>query len=238
MKLKMKSCEKIAIVVAILVTLMTIVVDSVWKVNLERSVRQQARYNLQQIKSCMNDLLLTDKFVGYKPLKIEITNDDVERTLKTCARDMKTSATGDVFAFDLKSLNFVFDPSLDCYVEGGKQMTKESECSIHQNPKLCEQAMTKLSSGVDSDQDTLAYWRFNSGKEYLEFIVLPDKQIGYDGNMRGGNVKPHQIVVAQGSQEDELHNRYLITRMAVFLSGLIVILITLIITLSHREDDD
>lgn len=233
----MKSCEKIAIVVVILITLMTIVVDSVWKVNLERSVRQQARYNLQQIKSCMNDLLLTDKFVRYKPLKIEITNDDVERALKTCARDMKTSATGDVFAFDLKSLNFVFDPSLDCYVEGGKQMTKESECSIHQNPKLCEQAMTKLSSGVDSDQDTFAYWEFNSGKEYLEFIVLPDKQIGYDGNMRGGNVKPHQIVVAQGSQEDELHNRYLITRMAVFLSGLIVILITLIITLSHREND-
>jgi hypothetical protein len=151
---------------------------------------------------------------------------------------MRTSATGDMFAFDLKTLEFVFDPSLDCYVEGGKKLTKESECSLHQNPKLCEQAIVKLTSGTDSDQDTLAFWQFNNGREYLEYMVLPNKQTGYGGTLRGGNVKPHQIVVVQGAQEDELHNRYMLTRIAVAVSGLIVILITLIMTLSQRDDDD
>jgi len=43
-----------------------------------------------------------------------------------------------MFAYNLRTLEFVFDPSLDCFVEGGKFMTIDSECKLHKDPKKCE----------------------------------------------------------------------------------------------------
>ena len=99
---------------------MTIIIEAVLFFNIESSVSQQARYNLKQTQTCVNDLVLNKnnkvKNIEYR----EVSNDELEHALKTCARDMRTTPTGDMFSFDLNSKEFIFDQSLDCYIPGGK----------------------------------------------------------------------------------------------------------------------
>jgi len=101
---------------------------------------------------------------------------------------MRVTTTGDMFAFNLRTLEFVFDPSLDCFVEGGKFMTKDSECQLHKDPSRCEEVMSVMYTGYDSNVDHLNWWQFDNGREYLEWTILPSERIGFDGLQRGGEV--------------------------------------------------
>ena len=217
--------------VVVLIVMSTITIDTWWAYNLENSARTQARYNLEQIKACVNDLT------------VEGTNEELEKTLKTCARRSRVSPTGDVFAYDMGSREFVFDPSLDCFVEGGKFMTVESECQLHTEPKQCEQALAVLGQGYDSDENTKLSWQFDDSEEYLEFKILPEETLGFKGIQRGSNRKrPHQLVVVQGIQEDEIRNRYAGFRGLVYAIGFMSIILNLAIavhTPNHgRKKDD
>jgi hypothetical protein len=188
------------------IVLCTVAIDIAWQFHLEKSARITARFNLKQAQVCVNDLLLKSHDAAiYSP---NITNDDIEKALKTCAREMRVTTTGDMFAFNLRTTEFVFDPSLDCFVEGGKYMTKESECQLHNDPKKCEEIMAKMYNGYDSSIDDLNWWKFDNAREYLEWVILPSEKMGFDGLIRGGILKPNQILLAQGVQEDELHARY------------------------------
>jgi hypothetical protein len=180
-------------------------------------------------------MLLMDKDGLLTQYSSKIDNASVERALKTCAASMRTSPNGDMFAFDLKSLDFVFDPSLDCYVEGGKKMTIDSECTLHNQPKLCENVMNFMLNGRDSDTDMHHYWQFqkDGSKEYLEWVVLPDEDRGYDGSVRSGNGNPHQLILVQGTIEKELHARYKFHRVFIHLVGFISIVINLM--LNHTD---
>ena len=218
------SSTRIAVIV--LIMLCTIAIDVSWKHYLQRSVRITAKFNLEQAKVCVNDLLLGNADAPiYNP---KITNNDIEKALKTCAREMRVTTTGDMFAFNLRTLEFVFDPSLDCFVEGGKFMTKESECKIHKDPKKCEEVMAVMYTGYDSDIEQLNWWRFNNGIEYLEWAILPNESIGFDGVTRGGILKPNQILLAQGVQENELWARYAHFRFIVYGIGFLSIIINLL----------
>ena len=192
--------------VMVLIVLCTVGIDIAWQFNLEKSARATAKFNLKQAQVCVNDLLL--KSHDAPIYNTSIINDDIEKALKTCAREMKITTTGDMFAFNLRTTEFVFDPSLDCFVEGGKYMTKESECKLHKDPEKCEAIMNRMNNGYDSNVDDLNWWRFDNAREYLEWTILPSEKMGFDGLARGGILKPNQVLLAQGAQEDELHARY------------------------------
>lgn len=215
------------IAVVILILLCTVAIDISWKMYLERSARITAKFNLQQAKTCVNDLLLQN--VDSPIYNTRIDNDMVEKALKTCARDMRVTTTGDMFAFNLRTLDFVFDPSLDCYVEGGKKMTVESECVLHQDPDKCKEVMKEMLGGYDSDIHKLNWWKFDNAREYLEWTILPNEKMGFDGVQRGGILKPNQVLLAQGVQEDELWARYSGFRMILYGVGLLSIIINLLI---------
>ena len=220
------------IAVIILILLCTVAIDISWKMYLERSARMTAKFNLQQAKTCVNDLLLQS---ADSPIyNTRIDNDMVEKALKTCARDMKVTTTGDMFAFNLRTLDFVFDPSLDCYVEGGKKMTADSECVLHQDPEKCKKVMKEMLGGYDSDIHKLNWWKFDDAREYLEWTILPNENMGFDGVQRGGILKPNQVLLAQGVQEDELWARYSGFRMIVYGIGLLSIIINLLIAVHEN----
>ena len=220
------------IAVIILILLCTVAIDISWKMYLERSARITAKFNLQQAKTCVNDLLLQS---ADSPIyNARIDNDMVEKALKTCARDMKVTTTGDMFAFNLRTLDFVFDPSLDCYVEGGKKMTADSECVLHQDPEKCKKVMKEMLGGYDSDIHKLNWWKFDDAREYLEWTILPNENMGFDGVQRGGILKPNQVLLAQGVQEDELWARYSGFRMIVYGIGLLSIIINLLIAVHEN----
>ena len=216
------SSTRVAVIV--LIVLCTVAIDISWKHYLETSARITAKYNLENIKSCVNDIILGEDGKNYR----FVSNDTVEKALKVCAKKSLTTPTGDVFAYDLKTLDFVFDPSLDCYVEGGKKMTADSECSIHKDPSMCKKAMVFLNSGYDSDIHMRTWWQFDNAREYLEWVVIPSIDRGFDGIVRGANFKPHQVVVVQGVQEDELWARYRGFRAIVYAIMFLSIIINLL----------
>ena len=212
-----------------LIVMCTVSIDVSWQYFLEKSARTQAVFSLNNIQSCVNTVLLTDEeglLTNYR----DIPNGEIEKALKICAGKSLITPTGDVFAFDLRTKDFIFDPSLDCYVEGGKSMEPGSECLQHLNPVPCEWAMGLMLAGYNSSPHTKAWWQFDGGREYLEWKVLPDEQRGYDGIIRGGAMRPHQVVVAQGVQEDELHNRYKGFRVVLYGIGFVSIIINLMLS--------
>jgi len=216
------------IITVFLIILCTVAIDVSWKHFLENSARITAQYNLRQAQVCVNDLLLISHDAPiYNP---KINNNDIEKALKTCAREMRVTTTGDMFAYNLRTLEFVFDPSLDCFVEGGKYMTINSECTLHKDPLRCEQAMRIMNTGYDSDIHQRTWWQFDDAREYLEFIVLPNEKVGFDGIPRGGILKPNQVLLTQGVQEDELWARYAYFRYIVYFIGFMSIIVNLLLS--------
>lgn len=214
-----------------LIILCTIGIDVSWQFYAERSVRIQAQYNLIQAQVCVNDVLLGD---SDKPLYRDASNDEIERALKTCAREMKVSPSGDMFAFDLRTKEFVFDPSLDCFVEGGKYMTPGSECELHKDKATCKTVLKVLTSGYSSDSNTKVWWKFNDGREFLEWIVLPNEGIGFDGVARGGVIRPKQVVLVQGVQENELLARYSHFRLVLYIIAGLSIIFNLLVAVHEN----
>jgi len=215
-----------------LILLCTVAIDITWKYYLETSARITAQFNLQQAKVCVNDLLL--KNADSPVYNTHIDNAMIEKALKTCAREMKVTKTGDMFAYNLRTLDFVFDPSLDCYVEGGKKMTIDSECELHQDPGKCAEVMKVMNTGYDSDISQRHWWKFDDAREYLEWAVLPSERIGFDGLARGAILKPNQVLLAQGVQEDELWSRYSGFRVVLYGIGFLSIVINLLVAVHEN----
>lgn len=210
--------------ILMLIVISTVMIDVSWKVYAEQSARQVARYSAENIRSCVNDIVLGKNQNAYR----NVSNAELEVALKTCAQKARVTETGDVFAVDLRTLDFVFDPSLDCYVEGGKKMTVESECTLHKDQEMCREIIPVAMSGYDSTNHTNAWWKFNTSREYLEWVVVPDETRGFDGFVGGGVLKPHQLVIVQGVIEDELWASYKGFRVALYLIGFLSIMINLL----------
>ena len=88
-----------------LILFFAIFIDVAFQHYVELGARQSALYDLENMKNCTNEILKDGV----------VDNNAVERALKICAGKARTTPTGDAFAFDTKTLDFVFDPSLDCY---------------------------------------------------------------------------------------------------------------------------
>ena len=223
------------LVVALILTC-TVTIDIAWKYYLGTSSRVTAKFNLQQAKSCVNDLLLTSS--EFPIYNTGITTSTIEKALEVCARNMKVTATGDMFAYNLRTSEFIFDPSADCFIEGGKSMTTSSICAIHADPTACEKAMMAMNSGYDSIIDNRVSWKFGSSKEYLEWVILPSESVGFDGLQRGGVLKPTQVILAQGVIENELWARYAGFRVILYGVGFLSIVINLLIAVHENMLED
>ena len=107
-------------------------------------------------------------------------------------------------------------------------MTVESECTLHKDQEMCREIIPVAMSGYDSTNHTNAWWKFNNSREYLEWVVVPNEARGFDGFVRDGVLKPHQLVIVQGVIEDELWASYKGFRVALYLIGFLSIIINLL----------
>ena len=196
-------------------------ISSFLKVEIEESFREHARFDLQQAKMCINSVLKSDFY------KNDGFDDRLFKVVDVCAKQIRTTSTGDVFMFDLNTGKFLYDPSLDCYVNTGKVFAdKESsiklmqeiknnpntdypECCLHKDQERCYIARDKMFMGYDSRRGDNNWFQFDDSIEWLEYVVLPVEYEGFDQKPRGTNTsKPKQYMLALGIQSDEVDKQF------------------------------
>lgn len=196
-------------------------VNSFLKSEIEESFREHARFDLQQAKMCINRILKSDFY------KNDNFDDRLFKIVDVCAKQVRTTSTGDVFMFDLTTGKFLYDPSLDCYVDIGKVFaSKESsvklikelknspnteypECYLHKDQERCFIARDKMFMGYDSRRGDNNWFQFDDAIEWLEYVVLPVEYEGFDNFPRGtNNNKPKQYLLVLGIQADEVAKQF------------------------------
>lgn len=196
-------------------------VNNVLKSEIEESFREHARFDLQQAKMCINRILKSEFNKEYA------FEDRLFNIVDVCAKQVRTTNTGDVFMFNLDTGKFLYDPSLDCYVESCKvfadkdasiklmQMIKDTpdtaypECYLHKDQERCYVARDKMFIGYYSRRGDNNWFQFDDSVEWLEYIVLPVEYEGFDQKPRGANNgKPMQYILALGIQSDEVNKQF------------------------------
>lgn len=191
------------------------------KSEIEESFREHARFDLQQAKMCINCILKSE---FHKDDKFD---DRLFVVVDVCVKQVRTTSTGDAFMFDLTTGKFMYDPSLDCYVENGKVFAdKEAssklmeeiknnpganypECYLHKDIDQCFIARDKMFMGYDSRRGDNTWFQFDDSIEWLEYVVLPVEYEGFDNALRGHNIgKPKQYILALGIQSDEVDKQF------------------------------
>ena len=61
-----------------LIVVCTVLIDTSWKIFVEQSARQVARYNVENIKNCVTEVVKIDGNT------IDVSNADVEKAMKAC----------------------------------------------------------------------------------------------------------------------------------------------------------
>ena len=205
-------CRLRALIIVVLLATSAIIIDTTLNYTVEQAAREQARTILSKVKSCVSHSM----------------QPDIRDRLSECGDGVQTTPTGDIFAYDLTTKKFMYDPSLDCHIDGGKRMTPDSICAIHADPGKCETALRTMNQGYNSTSATRASWLFDDATEYLEWVILPDETTGFNGLKRNGNTRPEQILVAIGIQSDELNNQYAILHIMLRVLTLLGIVLTLV----------
>ena len=213
---------KLPHLISIFATVVTLIVASTtWQFYLEKHARQSARNTLQKVSSCVS----------------EYPEGDIINKLEFCASGVTTTPTGDIFAFDMQSGKFLFDPSLDCRVEGGAMMTEESICSIHADPRKCATALRHMMLGVNSYPSLRASWLFDDATEYLEWIVYPGEHMNLDGSSVNNKNPTNQVIIAIGIQSDELFEDFVVYDFILKAMALFMLLVTLLQAVYQRGKD-
>ena len=166
--------------------------------------RDQARYNLQQVKHCYtaNIEVMTQKMA-----------------FDVCANKSKTSFTGDVYVLDADTLKFVHETSRDVPREGDLYFTKESVGRYFKDWESADKAIKIMQLGKDSEAGVNNKYNFDGDIEWLEWIYLPNEFGGLDGK---------RLIAVQGTQRDEVMNyfdkyRYSGMAMTAFVSFLLLV---------------
>ena len=170
------------------IVLAMIILNTSWHYYLQNHARDNARLKLNQVRTCVN----------------LSTKSDVVDKLEECATGVTTTATGDIFAYNTVTRQFVFDASTDCHKETDMRMTEASICSIHADPLACKFAMNKMDLAVDSSPSFNAQWKFDDGIELLEWVVSPHSGGGVRWLNTGESVQQDKVIIALGIQVDEL----------------------------------
>lgn len=191
------------VIIAIMIALGFILTDLLLQSVVEESKRNQARLNLEQIHHCYNKTIN------------EFSKDKV---YNICTSKSKTSFTGDVYVLELidtpdrgSVFTFAYETSNDTDREENLLFTKDSVGKHFVDWESAKKALDIIKLGKDSYKGVNAEYNFDGGIEWLEWKYLPD-DTGDD-----------DIVVVQGTQQDEVMAEYSTYRMLGFGSVLLVV---------------
>lgn len=204
--------SNIKILVASILILSALFLDAFLMTVVENSKRQQARFNLDQVKYCYASLVETF---------------GVSKSLSICIAKSKTSFTGDAYALDADTLEFISETSSDV-PRTQLFFNKESVGKYFADWESGSLALRLMLMGKDSIEGINTKYLFDDDWEWLEWKYLPDEV--NDGGLR--------IVVVQGTQKDEVYSEFYAYRIINGLVTFIIVLLLLVGNARRREDDD
>lgn len=186
------------IVLAVFVIVLAIASDILLKLSIEDFSRQQARYNLQQIKYC------------YSRASKEMS---LIATLETCTAKARVGFSGDVYVLDADTKEFIIENSSDV-PNGAMHFTKNSVGKYFNNWETAELAIRQIMLGKDSDESTKVSYLFDKDVEWLEWKYLPDATKFIDGR---------KLIVVHGVQSHEVFEHFkLLERIGFLFAGILV----------------
>lgn len=152
--------------------------------SVEAMKRDQARYNLQQVKHCYiaNIEVMTQKMA-----------------FDVCTNKSKTSFTGDVYILNADTLKFVHETSRDVPRDGDLYFTKESVGQYFKDWESANRAIKIMQLGKDSEAGVNNSYNFDGDVEWLEWLYLPNEFGDLDGK---------RLIAVQGTQKDEVMNYF------------------------------
>ena len=189
------------VALAIFVIVLAISSDILLKLSIEDFGRQQARYNLQQIKYCYGRAS---------------QHMDIIATLETCTAKARVGFSGDVYVLDADTKEFIIENSSDV-PNGAMYFTKDSVGKYFNSWETAETAMKQITLGKDSDVSTKVSYLFDKDVEWLEWKYLPDATKFTDGR---------KLIVVHGVQSHEVFEHFrLLERIGFLFAGILVFFI-------------
>ncbi len=211
-----RKSSDIAMVIFIIV--LAISSDVLLRFSIEDNVRQQARYNLQQIKYCYS-----------RASKVM----DMIPALETCIAKSRVGFSGDVYVLDADTKEFVVENSSDVS-SGAMYSTKESVGKYFKDWDTANIAIKQIMLGKDSEVDTKALYLFDNEVEWLEWKYLPDATKFTEGK---------KLIVVQGIQSNEAVEHFrVLERIGFLFAGILVFMLLVLhnvqISYKNRRRDD
>ena len=189
------------IAMAIFIIVVAISSDVLLRFSIEDNARQQARYNLQQIKYCYS-----------RSSKVM----DMVQALETCTAKSRVGFSGDVYVLDADTKEFVVENSSDV-PNGAMYFTKESVGKHFNDWSTADSAIKKILLGKDSEEGTKVAYLFDKDVEWLEWKYLPDATKFTDGR---------KLIVVHGVQSHEVFEHFrLLERIGFLFAGILVFFI-------------
>lgn len=186
------------IALAVLVIILAISSDILLKLSIEDFGRQQARYNLQQIKYCYNR---TSKEM------------DLVTALEICTAKARVGFSGDVYVLDAETKEFVVENSSDV-PNGAMYFTKESVGKHFNDWSTADIAIKKILLGKDSEEGTKVAYLFDNSVEWLEWKYLPDAT---------KYTNDRKLIVVHGVQSDEIFAHFgVLEKVGFIFAGILV----------------
>ena len=186
------------IALAVLVIILAISSDILLKLSIEDFGRQQARYNLQQIKYCYNR---TSKEM------------DLVTALEMCTAKARVGFSGDVYVLDAETKEFVVENSSDV-PNGAMYFTKESVGKHFNDWSTADSAIKKILLGKDSEEGSKVAYLFDNSVEWLEWKYLPDAT---------KYTNDRKLIVVHGVQSDEIFAHFgVLEKVGFIFAGILV----------------
>ena len=206
------------VALAIFVIILAISSDILLKLSIEDFGRQQARYNLQQIKYCYNR---TSKVMDMIP------------ALETCTAKSRVGFSGDVYVLDADTKEFIIENSSDV-PSGALYFTKESVGKSFNDWNTANIAIKQIMLGKDSEVGNGVAYLFDNDIEWLEWKYLPDAT-KYTNDRR--------LIVVQGVQSNEAVEQFrVLERIGFLFAGILVFMLLVLhnvqISYKSRRRDD
>ena len=187
------------VALAVFVIILAISSDILLKLSIEDFGRQQARYNLQQIKYCYNR---TSKEM------------DLVTALEICTAKARVGFSGDVYVLDAETKEFVVENSSDV-PNGAMHFTKESVGKHFNDWSTADSAIKKILLGKDSEEGTKVAYLFDNSVEWLEWKYLPDAT---------KYTNDRKLIVVHGVQSDEIFAHFgVLEKVGFIFAGILVI---------------
>lgn len=142
--------------------LFTMLFTTIVAVDIQLEHRKQARYNLEQVKTCMDNI---NTFL------------EMDRVFDICTKNSRTTTTGDIYILDGETLEFVHENSNDVPID--IYFTKDSVGKYFKDWDSAKKALVYLTSGKDSDNTYNTSYNFDGDTEWLEWINYVHKDKWY-----------------------------------------------------------